>query len=90
MSTSAVSQDDGNDHNPKRCRRIQDVGTLLAEGEDQIPRRNACAAADRGKDGAHKYLRESVIFFSDELPLEGLPPGTYTLEVKATDHSRAS
>jgi hypothetical protein len=28
-----------------------------------------------------------VIFFSDELPLEGLPPGTYTLEVTAADHS---
>lgn len=52
--------------------------------------RNTRPSADRGKDGAHKYLRESVIFFSDELPLEGLPPGTYTLEVTETDHSRAS
>ena len=57
MSTSAVYRGNGNDHNPKRCRRIQDFGTLLAEGVGHIPRRNACAAADRGKDGAHKYLQ---------------------------------
>jgi len=37
MSTSAVSRAAAGDHNPKRCCRIQDFDTLLAEGADHVP-----------------------------------------------------
>jgi VWFA-related protein len=45
----------------------------------QSPPRSLQAAPQNAKAG--------VIFFSDELPLKGLPPGIYTLEVTATDRS---
>jgi VWFA-related protein len=46
---------------------------------NQSPARSLQAATQNANPGS--------IFFSGELPLKGLPPGAYTLEVTATDHS---
>lgn len=58
------------------------IQTRIYRG-NQVVRQSLAKPAD----AARENTKEGAISYSEELPLNGLPPGAYTLEVIATDRS---